>query len=366
MSKIGLILFFVVASISGIIAQTTTDLSLPEQADGVINLDISSIADDKEDKLNYDLLSVFVANETIEYAASLSIQGNFSIVENNLIFKPYFPFENGLPYVVKLISVNSDEVFYIPFQIGKKEKVKQAKVLSIYPTANLLPENLLRFYFYFQTPMKQEEALKHIKLIDEEGNVDEHAFMKFKEELWSSDGKRFTLLFDPGRIKRGVSTNMVQGSSLEKGKRYHLSISGEWQDVYGQNLPKHTMKEIRVVAPYRKKISIGEWAVSEPRFDSFDNMIIDFDRIIDHALIQSMIQLRDDAKNLVEGYWESLDNEQQVQFIPQNKWGRGSYKIEFDTRMEDVSGNNLQNLLDHYIKDEDRSEIFQFIDFIIL
>ncbi len=366
MIKIGLILFLAAATISGIVAQITPDLSLPEQSNGVITFDISGIADDKLDKLDYNLLSVFVATETNEYATALPIQGNFSIVENKLIFKPYFPFEKGLAYVIRLKNSGTEKFYYLSFQIGEKEKNEQAKLLSIFPTADLLPENLLRFYFYFQTPMKQEEALKHIKLIDEKGNVDDHAFMKFKEELWSNDGKRLTVLFDPGRIKRGVSTNVIEGSSLENGRRYHLKISGEWKDVYEQSLVKKAMKEIRVVEPYRKKINIEEWAVSEPRFDSLDKLIIDFDRIIDHTLIQSMMQVKDGAENLVEGYWETLSSEQQVQFVPKNKWQQGSYKIVFDTRLEDVAGNNLQNLLDHNIMDKDVKEIFQFIDFKIL
>ena len=364
MSEVALILFISMASISGMIAQTTHGLSLPNHSDGVISFDISGMVDHKEDKLNYDFLSVFVANQTNEYSACLPMQGDFSTEENKLIFKPYFPFETGLAYVIKLKNANGE--FYLPFQIGEKEKVNQAKLLSIFPTSNLLPENLLRFYFYFQTPMKQEEALKHIKLIDEEGKVDDHAFMKFKKELWSSDGKRLTLLFDPGRIKRGVSSNTKQGAALVNGKHYQLSISGAWQDVYGQSLKKNNLKEIIVVEPYRKKINVDEWVMREPTFDSLDRLIIDFDRIVDHALIQSMMQINDPAGNLVEGSWEIINAEQQVQFIPKNRWTKGFFKIVFDTRMEDVSGNNLQNLLDHNSREKDLNEIFQIINFTVL
>ena len=363
--KVGLILFFSIASFSGTIAQTNIVLSLPEQADGVISFDISANIDNAQPQLIYNLLSVFVASETNEYAESLAMQGNFSILENKLIFKPYFSFEIGLAYVLRLKNIDSEEFYYVPFQIGEKEKVDEAKLLTIFPTANLLPENLLRFYFYFQTPMKQEEALKHIKLIDENGNADDHAFMKFKEELWSSDGKRLTILFDPGRIKRGVFTNEIQGPALENTKHYHLNVSAEWQDVHGQKLFKNTKKEIIVIEAIREKIKIEKWALEKPSLDSHGKLFIHFDRIMDHALIESMIQIRGDEENLIEGQWELLDNEKRVQFIPQNKWEKGDYKIEFDTRLEDVSGNNLQNLLDHAIADEDRREKFQFIELVI-
>jgi len=156
---------------------------------------------------------------------------------------------------------------------------------------------------------------------------------------------------------------MLRGPSLEIGKHYQLHISGDWQDVHGQTLTENTTKEITVVEAYREKIKPTEWAVEKPTINSLDKLSIHFDRIIDHALIQSMIQIRDSTENLVEGYWEILDYEQQIQFVPKNKWEKGSYKIEFDTRLEDVSGNNLNNLLDHHITERGTKDKSQFIYF---
>lgn len=363
--KFGLILFLIVASSLRIMAQTIPGLLLPEHSNGAIHFDLSGIANHQKDKFNYDLLSVFVANETKEYTASLPMQGDFSKVENVLIFKPYFSFENGLTYVIRISNSTPNEFSYVSFKIGEREKKDQAKLLRIFPTANILPENLLRFYFYFQTPMQQEEALKHIKLIDDQGNIDDQVFMKFKEELWSNDGKRLTLLFDPGRIKRGVATNVRQGAALENGRRYQLNISGDWQDVYGQKLCKSRVKEITVKEPYRKRLNPDEWTVKEPTLASLDKLTINFDRIIDHTLIQAMIQIIDDTEHFVEGNWEIGNAEKQIHFVPRNKWQKGAYKIIFDTQLEDVTGNNLKNLLDHHILEQDIDEKFQFLKFVI-
>ncbi len=363
MVNIGYTFLFILLNTLGVVEQTTPNLRLPDDIDGYIQLDISDLAEDHN--LGYDLLSVYVAHDHNTYALVPAVQGRFTMVDNSLIFKPFFPFEKGLPYVVKINTGMEHEPALIPFLIGEKNIVNQAKVLSIFPTSDLLPENVLRFYIYFQTPMKQEEALQHIKLIDKDGNVDNHAFMKFKEELWSIDGKRLTILFDPGRIKRGVSTNMVQGPALEDGHQYKLRIANEWQDVYGQQLVDVEVKDIMVVEAYRDKIVVGDWVLDSPQYNTLDKLTIVFDRIMDHALIQTMVQVRDENQNLVNGHWEILESQKIMQFIPNNKWKIGNYAIRFDTRIEDVAGNNLQNLLDHNSKDQDLEERYQFINFII-
>ena len=253
-------------------------------------------------------------------------------------------------------TMNANATYcYQSFHIEKKKRHKQAKVERIYPSASQLPENLLRFYIYFNTPMKKGQALQHIQLIDQKGSIDKHAFMKFKQELWSADGKRLTLLFDPGRIKRGVSTNISKGPAMLEGNHYTLKISGAWQDVYGQKLAVNTTKEIKVVNAYRHHIKVHDWAIVKPKLNSHDSLIINFDRIIDHALIQSMIKIVHNKDNLVAGYWKILENETSITFIPKKKWKTGDYQIIINSHLEDVAGNNLQNLLDHIKTDEEKN-----------
>lgn len=78
------------------------------------------------------------------------------------------------------------------------------------------------------------------------------------------------------------------------------------------------------------------------------------DRIMDHALIQSMIQVEDEEKNLIPGHWEVLEQEQLIQFIPEKRWQKGRYQIVFNSRLEDVAANNLQGLLDQEETEEER------------
>lgn len=345
---------------SNIAAQINPEIIFPNDLNGTVVLNNYL----HKEKADNEILSVFVKSQKEEYESN-AIQGNYTRVRNSLIFHPYFPFENGLTYVVRTKDTNFDNTYsYQPFQIGKQEAVEKAAVVGTHPLSDKLPENLLRFYIYFNTPMKKGQALNHIKLIDADGNIDNYAFMKFKQELWSADGKRLTLLFDPGRIKRGVSTNLSRGPALIEGKKYKLGISGTWQDVHGQQLIINTLKEFMVVKGYRQHIRINDWGLDVPKANTNDSLTLNFDRIIDHALIQSMIKLEDEENNIIPGYWEILETEQSIQFIPEKNWKQSNYRIVIDSRLEDVAGNNLQNLLDHIKTDEESNiETHQYIEF---
>lgn len=358
------LLFLLMMSRLPAFSQTPPTLILPNEVQGSVQLKLLPLPGLDTEQLGYEYLSVFVEQEAASVDAK-AVQGRHRLEGEYLIFTPYFPFERGMTYVVRIQQADTEEPYvYHAFQVGKPQPVEKAAVQSIYPSADELPENLLRFYLYFQTPMKKGQALEHISLIDAAGHVDKRAFMEFKQELWSPDGKRFTLLFDPGRIKRGVSTNRELGPALLEGKRYQLSISADWQDVYGQELSVETRKTFVVGKAYREHINVQAWSLRKPTVNSDEPLSIHFDRVMDHALIQSMIQIVDQDNNLIAGHWKVSDQEHQIQFVPEQTWRKGSYQIVFDSRLEDVAGNNLQNLLDQKETDERHmSDSYRFVDF---
>ena len=329
-----------------VLSQTAQSLILPNEITGKVRLDISSFPNFNVEKMGDEYLSVFVKNDSKE-CRSNAVQGRYKIESDYLVFAPYFPFEKEMTYIVRTKNTDTDSNYsYQSFEVGKKDVVDEAEVINIFPSANELPENLFRFYLYFNTPMRKGQALKHIQLIDASGNIDSHAFMEFKQELWSPDGKRLTLIFDPGRIKRGVSTNMELGPALIEGKQYQLVILGVWQDVYGQELSINTIKEFVVTKAYRQQIKVDELEIQKPDADSKEILIIHFDRIIDHALVQSMIQIKDPNEDVIAGYWQISEEERILQFVPEKMWKKGTYRIIMDSRLEDAAGNNLNNLLD--------------------
>ncbi len=345
-------------------SQTETALILPTEPNESVQFNISAIPNFDKENFGYEQLAVFVNNERDEYSSN-EVQGRYKIEGDYLMFSPFYPFDQGMTYTVRSKHLDNDSDYsYQSFLLEKNHLVEEAKVLQVYPTANLLPENMLRFYIYFNTPMQKGQALNYIQLIDADGNIDAQAFMEFKQELWSSDGKRLTILFDPGRIKRGVSTNMALGPALIEGNQFYLTISTAWQDVYGQPLSEKTCKEFAVVKAYRDHLKVNGLAINKPKPNSSEPLGIHFDRVMDHALIQSMIQIEDEERKFLAGHWVTLEQEHLIQFMPENSWLKGIYRIVIDSRLEDVAGNNLHSLLDTFDSDkESKFDTYQSIEF---
>ena len=117
-----------------------------------------------------------------------------------------------------------------------------------FPDAGQLPENLLKFYIHFSAPMSQGRVYQHFKLLDEKDKPIAWPWLELDEELWNPDGTRFTLFFDPGRIKQGLKPREDLGPALEKGKKYTLMIDAGWTDAANRPLK----------ASYRKTFTVGE------------------------------------------------------------------------------------------------------------
>lgn len=342
------IIIFICALIGlGATCQVVPNLVLPKLQNEPIRIELGGF-NGPEISEGYEELAVFVENGFNQYENNY-IQGSHKIEEDYLYFTPYFPFDRGISYIVRTKNSKGNFVFE-SFEFASNSEKAEPGVSAIYPTSDKLPENLLRFYIYFETPMKKGNSLDHIQLVDQLGNVDSSAFMQFKQELWSSDGKRLTILFDPGRIKRGVGTNLRKGPALNFGKRYRLKILSSWQDVYGRELSSSIAKEFTVVNPYRSHLDPKKWKMIAPELNSRDSLTFHFNRIIDHAIALTALELfADDQK--INGEWVLSENQNMIHFIPDSEWKSGNYSVLTYSKLEDVCGNNLQNLLDHTMDD---------------
>ena len=96
------------------------------------------------------------------------------------------------------------------------------------------PENTLRLYVHFSGQMTRGNIYRHVKLIRDDGREVKRPFLELDEELWSSDGLRATLFFDPGRVKRELVPREQDGPILEEGHSYALVFSREWKDAEGR------------------------------------------------------------------------------------------------------------------------------------
>ncbi len=88
-------------------------------------------------------------------------------------------------------------------------------VTAITPSAETWPENLLRFYIHFSAPMSRRGAIGFVSLVDDKGQTLSDVFLEVNANLWNDDDTRFTVLFDPGRVKRGILPNSSSGVPSE-------------------------------------------------------------------------------------------------------------------------------------------------------
>jgi hypothetical protein len=307
------------------------------------------------------ILSVFT-QEAYLRNIDQPVAGKYSRNADTVVFEPTYPFAPGEIYhavfrgkeLWKSTGIKDDPTvdklelsFYVPEEIYRTTEVE-----SIYPQSPTLPENLLRMHIYFSAPMMPGEAYNHIRLIRENGTPVEKAFLIVDQELWDTDRKRFTLLFDPGRIKRDLKSNIDLGTPLHKGEKYHLVIDSAWRDVHGKALGRSVTKTFSVVSPERTKLSAGNWKVIAPMAGSPGHVVISFDRPIDHALALKYISVNS-GTGVVSGLIQTV-NDTTWKFTPEHPWLKGEYVITISPLLEDVAGNNWNNVFDLDLSKEER------------
>ena len=268
------------------------------------------------------------------------VEGKWSHADGRLIFTPRFPPTPGIRYQV-LVSSKGLGTTRGDITLRKVPPAKPTEIENLFPTADVLPENTLRWYIQFTAPMTRGNVYKHIHLLDEKSKAVELPFLELDEELWSQDGKRLTLLFDPGRVKRGLKPREEDGPILEEGKKYTLVIDKTWEDETGFPLKESLQKSFRVVKPDDAPIDPKLWKLSEPA-DGNGALRVTFEKPLDRALAERMLTVRDADGKPVSAIVSVNASQTGVEIRPASKlWISGKYQIVIDKRLEDVCGNRV-------------------------
>ena len=220
------------------------------------------------------------------------------------------------------------------------------EVTAIYPTSDVLPENLLRLYVHFSTPMRRGQVRESIKLTGEHGETIINPFLNLAIELWDREERRLTLLLDPGRIKRGVGPNVQVGAPLQRGKRYTLVIRQGMKDYRGRTLDRTVTKSFFVQAPIRMALLPEQWITGLPQAKSQEALRLEFSRIMDRPLLVRSLAVLDADGQAVKGNVTVVKNETRWEFIPSSPWQSGPYRLAISTDLEDVAGNNVRAAFD--------------------
>jgi hypothetical protein len=278
----------------------------------------------------------------------IPVLGKHYVSGGVLRFEPRFPLARGVRYRAvyqpKRLPVNK-EGFEKPIEriilLPKLKQTATTVIEHVYPTAERLPENQLKFYLHFSAPMSRGEAYDHVRLLDEKGKAVELPFLVLEQELWNADGKRFTLFFDPGRIKRGLKPREEVGPALEEGKRYTFEIDRGWRDAEGNPLKETVRKSFRVLAPDDAQVDPKSWKLQAPASGTREPFVVTFPKPLDHALLLRLLWVTDADGKKVDGSIAVTDEEKGWRFTPAKAWTTGKYYLVADTRLEDLAGNSI-------------------------
>jgi hypothetical protein len=215
------------------------------------------------------------------------------------------------------------------------------RVTAIFPSGRVLPENLLRFYLHFSVPMSRGFAYRQIHLLDADGSPIADPFLELDEELWTADGRRLTLLFDPGRIKRGLRPRAEAGPILEAGRRYTLVIEPSWPDAWGRQLDREFRHSFQAGPADEQSPDPTRWAIEVPRAETREKLVVRFPEPLDHALALRLIGVTDVEGRLVAGQAILSDEETRWSFEPEVTWAAGDQQLVVGTDLEDLAGNSV-------------------------
>lgn len=296
------------------------------------------------------LFAVYVRNEKAAPPGSRpSLLGDYETGGGVLRFTPRFPLQPGLRYLAVFDpsrlpgkeATGRGLVVEKEFFLAKAPSVATTVVEHVFPTRRTLPENLLKFYLHFSAPMRRGEVYQYIRLLDSSKQAIDLPFLELDEELWDPEGRRFTLFFDPGRIKRGNRPREEVGPSLEQGKSYTLLIDRRWLDAAGNPLKESYQKHFTVGLPDETQPSPESFRISPPPAASQEALVLGFPESLDHAMLQRVINVTDPGGNRLRGQISIEAEETQWRFVPDNAWKEGRYQIVFDTTLEDLAGNSI-------------------------
>jgi hypothetical protein len=333
-------------------AEVTTKLTSDhEPRIAVVGLSAETLAELADARLDRNawqrILAVYV--DAGDSPTTLPVHGDYSVQDSRLIFTPQFPLKPGLAYRA-VFDANAlpngsnrdhESLVETKLQVPGPLRGQKTFVEAIYPSGDVLPENLLKFYIHFSAPMSRGGSYRHMQLLDAAGAPVEAPFLELAEELWDASGKRLTLLLDPGRVKQGLKPHEEVGRALAQGNAYMLLIGDTWQDAQGLRLAHEHRKQFHVVRADTGQPDAKQWRLRLPGAGTRQPLIVELNEPLDHALLQHAIRVSDSTKSVLEGRVEVVEQETEWHFHPEKSWVAGTHQLLVDGMLEDRAGNSI-------------------------
>ena len=287
------------------------------------------------------ILSVHVAGND-----SLPVAGSYAVSADGLDFTPRFPFDAGRSYLVRvdpsrLPAARSTPVITAELKVPAGPDGPRTSVTAIAPTGGEWPENLLRFYIQFSGPMSRTTALGFVKLVDDRGEEVKEAFLPLDVDLWNGERTRFTVFFDPGRVKSGIRPNVELGRALHAGRKYAIVIDAGWPDAQGRPLSSPFRYEFTATPAEERAVAPTAWMLAVPGAGTRNPLIVTFPWALDHGLLQRAIGVTAPGGASVDGEIAIDTGERNWRFTPASPWRAGDHELVVLAILEDPAGNRV-------------------------
>ncbi|MEQ1910187.1 MAG: hypothetical protein ABMA15_15280 [Vicinamibacterales bacterium] len=273
--------------------------------------------------------------------------GEHAVADGAIRFTPQFPLDPGREYQVRfnpgaVPSWDGDEAHVVTAMVGRPAAAVSPStvVTRVYPSGDTVPANLLRMYIEFSAPMGRKSGIEHLTLLDHDGTEIPGAVLPLDYEFWSQDHQRFTVFFDPGRVKRGILPNQQMGRPLEAGRTVTLVVGAEWRDAQGQPLREGFRRQYRVTQPEESPLATSQWRLEAPTAGSRDAMAVSFPKSLDHGLLMRTLGVARDGQS-IDGVVAVERAETRWTFTPKEPWRAGAYQLTALDILEDVAGNQI-------------------------
>ncbi|MGE0394479.1 MAG: hypothetical protein AB7P67_13015 [Vicinamibacterales bacterium] len=275
-----------------------------------------------------------------------SMTGTFERVDDALVFTPRFVFVSGVRYV---LLVDGEPVASLLRPVAPPPV--PTTVTGIFPTGTHVPVNLLRLYIQFSAPMSEGFAAQAIRLTDAEtGAPIRDALLDFTHELWDPARTRLTVLFEPGRIKRGLVPHLESGFPLMQGRGIVVTVDASFKDASGRPLEESFSRRYQVGPALTTRVDPASWVLTKPLAGTTAGLHVTFDRALDRGLLGRCLGVRDAGGHPIDGDVHVAGGERMWSFRPRAAWPPGAV-LAVDTRLEDTCGNSVLRPFDRDLTD---------------
>lgn len=263
--------------------------------------------------------------------------------DGHLTLTPSFPLSPCARYRAVIQSMEGKVLETVDY-VTPAVRGSPPKINEIYPRSPKLPANLLKFYLYFDQPMREgREIFDRIHIEDVSGQRVHAPWRRL--ELWNEDATRLTLWIHPGRIKRGVNLREQLGPVLVPGQPYALVIEKRVQSAKGIPFEKDHRHTFFTLAEDHDRPLPQTWKTEGAIAGTRLPLEIESPEPLDHALLSKYVNVYRNGKPIHTTFSMGI-HDNRFSLFPCKSWEPAEYEVRVGTLLEDLAGNTPERVFD--------------------